>query len=133
MVNPPVQSQGQGQAQNLVIPDDLRQKYPELIELVVASESMNDEERQYWINILPIMTPDQIENLNGILVNERQQLAAIDQKYSKQIQEIGQEELIRKTEMKRREKRTERESAEEQFNKDDKSAADALLDQIENI
>ncbi|PIQ76643.1 hypothetical protein COU78_05095 [Candidatus Peregrinibacteria bacterium CG10_big_fil_rev_8_21_14_0_10_49_24] len=132
MAEPPAQSQGQGQTQNLVIPDDLRQKFPELIELIIASESMNDEERQYWINILPIMTPDQIENLNGILMNERQQLAAIDQKYSKQIQEIGQEELIRKTELKRREKRTERESAEAQYSINDESAADALLDQIEN-
>ncbi len=42
---------------------------------------MNLEERQYWINILPIMTPEQIKNLRDILTNEKEQLAAIDAKY----------------------------------------------------
>jgi hypothetical protein len=132
MAEPPASSQGQGQAQDLVIPDDIKEKYPEIITLITASESMNDEERQYWINILPIMTPDQIENLHGILVNEREQLAAIDHKYSKQIQQIGQEELVHKTELKRKEQRTVRESAEAKHNVQDEEQADALLDQIEN-
>lgn len=133
MADPPAatsQAQGQ-QPQSLVIPDDIRQKHPELIELILGSESMNDEERQYWINILPIMTPDQVENLRGILVNEREQLAAIDKKYSKEIQQMGQEELIRKTESQRREKRTERTSQESQYTAKDEQDAEALLKQIE--
>ena len=68
----------QSGATGLKIPDDVRSKFPELIDLIVASESMNDEERQYWINILPIMTPEQTEDLRGILDNERKQLEAID-------------------------------------------------------
>ena len=60
---------------------------------------MNDEERQYWINILPIMTPDQVKNLFDILDNERKQLAAIDAKYQTEIQKVSQSEVNRQTEV----------------------------------
>lgn len=130
MAEPSTGTQAQAQS-GLVIPDDIRQKHPEIIELIIHSESMNDEERQYWINILPIMTPDQIENLNGILKNEKEQLAAIDQKYSKQIEQMGQEELVRRTETERRGRRTERESAEAQHDAQDEAQAEDLLKQME--
>lgn len=71
---------------------------------------MNNEERQYWINILPVMTPEQIKNLDDILTNEKKQLAAIDEKYSKEsagsgkvIDSKAMEEKI-KTKKKQREK-----------------------------
>lgn len=70
-------------ASGLQIPDETQAKFAPLIELIKASESMNTEEKQYWINILPIMTPEQLKNLEDILVNEKKQLAAIDAKYTK--------------------------------------------------
>ncbi len=116
----------------LVISDDVRTKYPDLLELILGSESMNDEERQYWLNILPIMTPDQVENLRGILGNEKEQLAAIDNKYSKEIQEIGQEELVKKTGMERKQRRTAREAVEAKAEESEEEITDDLLKQIEN-
>lgn len=74
--------QAQPPASTLVIPADVQEKFSELVDLIKGSESMNTEERQYWINILPVMTPDQIKNLHDILSNEKQQLAAIDAKYN---------------------------------------------------
>jgi len=132
MAEPPAGTQAQDQ-DGLVIPDDIREKHSDLIELILSSESMNDEERQYWINILPIMTEDQIENLRGILANEKDQLAAIDQKYSKQIEQMGQEELVRRTETKRRGLRTKRESVEAKHNAEDEAEASKLLKQIESF
>ncbi|KKW40956.1 hypothetical protein A2454_00325 [Candidatus Peribacteria bacterium RIFOXYC2_FULL_55_14] len=129
MAEPPAGTQAQS---GLIIPDDIRQKFPELIELILQSESMNDEERQYWINILPIMTPDQIENLRGILQNEKEQLAAIDNKYSKQIEQMGQEELIRRTEVERRGRRTQLQSDEATHSAQDEEQAEELLKQIES-
>lgn len=131
MAEPPTGSQAYRQ-NNLVIPDDIQQKHPALIELILHSESMNDEERQYWINILPIMTPEQIENLRNILANEKEQLAAIDKKYSRQIEQMGQEELVRRTEAERRSRRTARESAEAQYDAQDEARAEELLKQIES-
>lgn len=86
--NPPASSSGSQVA--LFIPPALRESHGELIDLIVKSESMNDEERQYWIDILPVMTPDQITQLRTILVNERDQLAAIDAKYAKEISQDTQ-------------------------------------------
>ncbi|PIR49764.1 hypothetical protein COU79_03050 [Candidatus Peregrinibacteria bacterium CG10_big_fil_rev_8_21_14_0_10_54_7] len=129
MAEPPAGTQAQS---GLIIPDDIRQKFPELIELILQSESMNDEERQYWINILPIMTPDQIENLRGILQNEKEQLAAIDKKYSKQIEQMGQEELIRRTEVERRGRRSQLQSDEAAHSAQDEEQAEELLKQIES-
>ena len=132
MAEPPKGTQAQNSG-DLVIPDDIREKYADLIELILSSESMNNEERQYWINILPIMTPDQIENLQGILKNEKKQLEAIDKKYSKQIEQMGQEELVRRTETQRRSVRTKRESAEAKHDQQDDVQAEELLKQIEGF
>ncbi len=71
-------------ATSFVIADSVREQYPDVVALVLGSESMNDEERQYWFGIMPVMNKEQIDNLRNILVNERDQLAAIDAKYAAQ-------------------------------------------------
>ena len=116
--------------QGLTIPDDVRKNHPELIEMILGSESMNNEERQYWINILPIMTPDQIENLQGILVNEKKQLAAIDRKYSKEIEQIGEVQLLKKVEEERRNRRTDRQANEGKSEMKEEEATEDILQQI---
>ena len=123
---PPAQQQS-----GLQIPEDLLKKFSDLIELIKKSESMNDEERQYWINILPIMTPEQIQNLRDILENERKQLAAIDAKYQTEIEKLGQAEIIKQTEEERSKRRLERSGKEATHKKTEDAAADDILKQIE--
>ena len=125
MATPPTQTT------SLVIPPETQQKFSEIITLIQGSESMNDEERQYWINILPIMTPEQVGNLRQILENEKSQLAAIDHKYSKEISALGQEELIRQADEKRRERRQKLLAAERQSEETEDSSAEDLLKKIE--
>lgn len=117
----------------LTIPDETAQKWPDLIELIKKSESMNDEERQYWINILPIMTPEQQQSLRDILVNERDQLAAIDAKYAKEIQSVGEEQFIKQVGEERRARSEERAKAEQQDKSQESASADALLQQIDQV
>lgn len=117
----------------LIIPDSTRKQFSALVDLILQSESMNDEERQYWINILPIMTPDQITNLEGILHNEKQQLQAIDEKYAKHVQEISNEELIKKTESERKNRREERQTSEQAIEAEEQAALDDVLNQIQNL
>lgn len=124
---------GQAAAAALTIPPEVAQKFPELIELIKGSESMNDEERQYWINILPIMTPEQLQNLKDILVNERQQLAAIDAKYQTEIDKLGMAEAAKKMDEERRKKRTERVSSEATHKTEEEKAAEALLQQMNDL
>jgi len=117
----------------VVVPEELRKKHGLLVELVLGSESMNDEERQYWINILPIMTPEQIGNLRGILQNEREQLQAIDKKYAKEIQQIGQERLIQETQSAHRRHREERLKKEHAAEEEEERRSEDLLKQIQSL
>ncbi len=133
MATPAPQPAQQGGTAALQIPEDLRQKHPELVELILGSESMNNEERQYWVNILPIMTPEQVTNLRDILLNEKRQLEAIDRKYAKQIQQIGSEQLVKKTEEERRKRRTDLQTKEEQHRTEEEQTEEQLLQQIQNL
>ena len=69
--------------QDFKIPEKLMQGDPELIDLIIRSESMNDSERQYWFNLTEVMNAQQVEKLRDILTRERQKLADIDAKYNK--------------------------------------------------
>ncbi|ALM09743.1 MAG TPA: hypothetical protein DDX11_05090 [Candidatus Peribacter riflensis] len=113
------------------IPDDLKKKFPELIGLILQSESMNDEERQYWVNILPVMTPEQIQNLKDILSNEKQQLAAIDRKYAKEIERIGETQLLEQVDEERRRRRTQRSQTEQAAKQEEDEQTQSLLGRIE--
>ena len=62
---------------------DLVLKYPELIELINSTNSMDKEEKQYWIDILPTMTDEQVNRLFDILETERKKLEELDLKYEK--------------------------------------------------
>lgn len=103
----------------------------ELLKLIQESESMNDAERQYWMNILPIMTPEQIENLREILLNEKRQLAAIDTQYASEIEALGSEEFIQQTAEKRKERREKRSTAEMQHAEEAEEQAEDILKLIE--
>ena len=127
MADPTPSTQGTG----LTISDEVKAKYPELVTLILGSESMNDEERQYWINILPIMTPEQVTDLRGILDNEKKQLQAIDQKYAGDIEKMGKTEVRQQTDEERKKRRQERSQMEEAHANEAGQNADELLKQIE--
>ena len=124
--NPP--SQG---SSSLTISDEIRAQFPDLVELILHSESMNDEERQYWINILPIMTPEQVQDLRNILDNEKKQLQAIDQKYATEIEQVGKAEVIKITDEERRKKREERAEKEAAHASTETESAEDILKKIE--
>ena len=107
-------------------------KFPELVALIKGSESMNDEERQYWINILTVMTPQQLASLKDILDNENKQLKAIDEKYSHEMEKIGQSEFLRKAGEEMQAKRQNRQSTEQAHRKEDERKTEDILNAIEH-
>lgn len=116
----------------LVITPDVQEKFVDLLKLIVDSESMNNEERQYWINILPVMTPEQIKNLEEILTNEKKQLAAIDAKYTANAQPVAQAgRKVEDIDAERKRKREERAKMEKQNTKDDLQSQNSVLDAID--
>ncbi|MBI4280922.1 glycoside hydrolase family 25 protein [Candidatus Uhrbacteria bacterium] len=55
------------------IPKSVEQEYPDLIPLILQTKSMNDDERQDWFQILPLMTDEQVQKLREILTNEKKE------------------------------------------------------------
>lgn len=86
------------------IPKFVQDHYPDLISLTIESESMNDDERQYWFSILPIMTEEQVQKLREILLNEREQLRKLDEEYAKELKKINDDQIIQMQEAERKEK-----------------------------
>ncbi|MCH8519015.1 hypothetical protein LAT59_04615 [Candidatus Gracilibacteria bacterium] len=79
---------------NFQITDELQAKYPELLDLILATESMDDDERQYWFDIMPSMTDAQIDRLFDILETERRKLQELEVKYQKEIKALNEKHLI---------------------------------------
>lgn len=123
----------QPQTSGLVIPPELQQKFSALLTLIIGSESMNNEERQYWINILPIMTEDQIKNLEDILSSEKKQLAAIDAKYSTDAAKVDNAAVVASMEQKIKDKKLKRKQQEDEHDVQEKSKEDELMAQIQSF
>ncbi len=117
----------------LQITDDTLAKFGPMIELIKGSESMNNEERQYWINILPIMTMEQLKNLEEILTSEKKQLNAIDAKYSKEAATLGQEASVSTIEQKIKMRKKERELSEREAAMKEEEAEQEILQQIQSF
>jgi len=81
------------------ISDELQAKYPELIELIISTESMDNDERQYWFDIMPSMTDAQIDRLYDILDTEKRKLQELEVKYQKEIKTLNEKHLIEWQEM----------------------------------
>jgi hypothetical protein len=81
------------------ITDELQAKYPELITLIMATESMDNDERQYWFDIMPSMTDAQVDRLFDILETERKKLSELEVKYQKEIKTLNEKHLIEWQEM----------------------------------
>ncbi len=74
--------------------DEIQSKYHELINLVLGSESIDNNEKQYWFDILPSMTNEQIDRLFNILMTERHQLEELNVKYQEEIKNLNEKHLI---------------------------------------
>ena len=122
-----------GSAVPIVVPADVRAKFGELVDMILASESMNDDERRYWIDILPVMKEDQISKLRDILVRERDQLAAIDAKYAQDMSNVADAQATQQMGEQRKQRIDERASTEAQAKQTEEEAAQSLLDQMKNL
>ncbi len=104
------------------ISTDIIKQHKELIDLVLNTESMDNEERQYWFDIMPSMTDDQIDRLFDILDTERKKLLELEKKYQEEIKALNEKQLIEWQEFqakKNREKIMKEESKTKQDNPDD--------------
>lgn len=76
------------------INDEVQANYNELVKLILETESMDEDEKQYWFDIMPSMTDSQIDRLFNILDTEKKKLQALDEKYQKEIKNLNEKHLI---------------------------------------
>ncbi len=74
--------------------DEIQTQYSELVQLVLGSESIDNNEKQYWFDILPSMTDEQVDRLFNILMTERHQLEELNLKYQEEIKTLNEKHLI---------------------------------------
>ncbi|HCW32284.1 MAG: hypothetical protein UT36_C0010G0038 [Candidatus Peregrinibacteria bacterium GW2011_GWF2_39_17] len=115
------------------IPPAILKKYPDLQTLIDTTESMTEEERNYWYQILPIMTDEQIQKLLGILTHEKEQLSKLDAEYEAELEKLNEKHLLEWKEHEAREKREKLHAAEHQANAEEKNTEEALLAQLNNL
>lgn len=112
----------------LVVPEETKKQFPDLVELIVKSESMNNSERNYWLQVLPVMTEAQVAELRDILETEKRKLAEIDKKYEQSEPKNIDVEAVEKE---RREAAANREKEEEEARKSEDP--DAILGQLQAV
>lgn len=113
------------------IPADIAAKYPDLEALIMGTESMTDEERDYWFQILPIMTDEQIQKLIGILTHEKEQLTKLDSEYQDQIQKLDQKNMLEAKEHEQRAKREALKKQEAAHEETESKAQEELLKKLD--
>lgn len=79
---------------NFQITDEIQAEYPELVKLVLNTKSMDDQERQYWFDIMTSMSDEQIDRLFEILDTEKKKLEQLESNYQKEIKSLNEKHLV---------------------------------------
>lgn len=127
------QTSDQGLFGKFEIPETVRKQYPDLIPLILQTESMNDDERQYWFQILPIMTDEQITKLREILTNEKNQLQQLDKDYEQELKRINDKHVAEWKAFEAKEKREKLKSAESTAEHAEKTTEEDLLKKLQGL
>jgi len=107
----------------------MQAKYGELIKMILATESMDDDERQYWFDIMPSMTDEQIDRLFNILDTERRKLEELELKYQEEIKRLNEKHLIEWQEFQMKESKKKIKQAEQE----DEDEADEVIAMLNDL
>ena len=113
-----------------IIADETLAEYKELVDLILATESMDDDERQYWFDIMPSMTDEQIDRLYNILDTEKKKLEKLEEKYQDEIKNLNEKHLIEWQEFQMKDSKKKIKAAEAQDTKED---ADDVLEMLNDL
>ncbi|MFA4891638.1 MAG: hypothetical protein WC604_04835 [Candidatus Gracilibacteria bacterium] len=116
-----------------IIPKLVRDVFPDLVKLIFETESMDIDEREYWLQILPIMTEDQIKKFRDILVNEKDQLKKLDKEYESEMSSLENKHQKVLNEEEIRRNREELKSKEDAAEVTEAKTEEELLKQLGNL
>ena len=112
------------------VPSLVKERFPDLVQLIKETESMNDQERDYWFQILPIMTEEQIKKFRDILINEKTQLSRLDKEYEEELTRLNEKHLLEWKEFEMKEKRKALVAAESKSKEEEQAAEEELLKRL---
>ena len=124
---------GTAKPEKYAIPKVVKEKYSDLVDLVKSTESMDDQEREYWFQIMPIMTPEQIEKFRGILLTEKQQLQELDKEYEDELNHLNEKHLLEWKEFETKEKSKAIKDAESANAVSEKQLEEDLLAKLSDV
>lgn len=113
------------------IPKFVYSNYPQLIDLIIETKSMDDKEKQYWFHILPIMNQQQVGKLTTILNTEKEKLVAIDKQYNQKLGEIQSKRVSYWEEQSFKQKAQQLKTAEKGSEIEEQTKEAQLLQQLE--
>lgn len=87
------ESNGSESKATVVVPPDIQGKYPDFIRMITHSDLMDNDEKQYWVDILPEMTTEQLEKLKVLLGSGNDKMDALDEKYRNELSELNKQAL----------------------------------------
>lgn len=96
--------------------------------LIEQTSTLNDAEKQYWLNLLPTMNEGQLNQLRGILQTEQKNLEEIDQKYDQKLEDVASKYLNQWDDKKAQEERSQRQEQEKALRTEDVERAENLLE-----
>lgn len=117
----------------VTVPPLVQEKFPDLAALILKTQSMSDEERNYWFQILPIMTEEQVTRLRTILDDEAKQLQALDQKYQGDLKGLNEKHMSEWDSATAEKARAEREKAESESEKIEAAEEAKILTEINQL
>ena len=91
---------------------------------------MDDEERQYWFDIMPSMNDNQIDRLFNILETERRKLEELEVKYQEEIKTLNEKHLIEWQEFQMKDSKR---KIAEQEKKEKAEDPDEVLNMLNNL
>jgi len=112
------------------ISDEILAQYDELVKMILATESMDDDERQYWFDIMPSMTESQVDRLYNILDTERKKLQELEVKYQEEIKDLNEKHLIEWQEFQMKDSKKKIAKAEAEDKSDDAEDVLSMLDDL---
>jgi len=115
------------------IDEDFVKEKPALVDLILKTESMKDKERKYWFQLMPVMNDEQIQKLQGILQNEKDQLIELDAKYEKEIGKLNEQPASQWNAENTSAKMEQIKQKESESEKEEKGKEDDILSQLENL
>jgi hypothetical protein len=113
------------------ISDSFLEKETNLVVLILKSKSLaQNEEKQSWFNLIPMMNEDQTNKLRDILTREKDKIAEIESKYEKKKEEIKEKYQTKFDSVSYNQKMSKMKNIEEDVREKEVEEADSLLENL---